>query len=360
MCSLQESYSSVGSGLVIFSKKTNMQFNFSDARITFLEGTHLLDREEPIKISQVTDLTLIGRGHWVRGPEETIMESTAVIYCTRGRGGFAIYDSSQISIINLSLINCGAFHTNAQVKSTLLFLKISELNLHYVSIQHSSEHGLVAHNCDHVEIYSCSIAYSNVDRRSLNSIQCNISSSKYGSNLLIKYYASGSKSHLNVSNSNFTDACGDNYYGNLAVHTGSNSHYVQVSLRGIQIVQKMQNIGSGLVIFSKKTNMQFNFSDARIIGTGKPLRYAKGLCILTYSTIFSLNMKRIAFYDNPEGQIHFVFNNGTVSGLQMNSIQFLHRHVVSKHSEDSVLKFSERVMLDLTGVLVWNAPQINR
>ena len=92
----------------------------------------------------------------------------------------------------------------------------------------------------------------------------------------------------------------------------------------------MQNIGSGLVIFSKKTNMQFNFSDARIIGTGKPLRYAKGLCILTYSTIFSLNMKRIAFYDNPEGQIHFVFNNGTVSGLQMNSIQFLHRHVVQK------------------------------
>ena len=119
MCSLQESYSSVGSGLVIFSLKTNMQFNFSDARITFLEGTHLLDREEPIKISQVTDLTLIGRGHWVRGPEETIMESTAVIYCTRGRGGFAIYDSSQISIINLSLINCGAFHTNAQVKSSI-------------------------------------------------------------------------------------------------------------------------------------------------------------------------------------------------------------------------------------------------
>ena len=113
------------------------------------------------------------------------------------RGGL-IYDSSQrISIINLSLINCGAFHTN-EVKSTLLFLKISELNLHYVSIQHSSEHGLVAHNCDHVEIYSCSIAYSNVDRRSLNSIQCNISSSKYGSNLLIKYYASGSKSHLNA------------------------------------------------------------------------------------------------------------------------------------------------------------------
>ena len=147
MCSLQESYSSVGSGLVIFSKKTNMQFNFSDARITFLEGTHLLDREEPIKISQVTDLTLIGRGHWVRGPEETIMESTAVIYCTRGRGGFAIYDSSQISIINLSLINCGAFHTNAQVKSTLLFLKISELNLHYVSIQHAG-----------VEIVCCSFA----------------------------------------------------------------------------------------------------------------------------------------------------------------------------------------------------------
>ena len=306
----------------------------SITRITFLEGTHLLDREEPINISQVTGLILIGRGQWVLGPEETIMESTAVMYCTNGSGGFAFYGSSQISIINLSLINCGALHTDAQIKSTLLFLKISELNLHYVSIQNSSEHGVVlyryqsvAHNCDHVEIYFCSIAFSNIDRKSLNSIQCKISSFKCGSNLLITYYASGSKSHLNVLNSNFTDACGDNYYGNLAVHAESNSHYVQVSLREIQIVQ---NIGSGIVILSKKTTMQLNFSDAIVIGAGKPMRYASGLYIKTYSAIFSLNMKRIAFYNNPEGQIHFVFHKGTVSGLQMNSIQFLHRHVVQK------------------------------
>ena len=98
----------------------------SNTRITFLEGTHLLDREGPIKISQVTGLTLIGRGQWVPGPEETIMESTAVIYCTNGSGGFAFYDSSHITVILLSLINCGAFHSDVKVLdkefySTLLF-----------------------------------------------------------------------------------------------------------------------------------------------------------------------------------------------------------------------------------------------
>ena len=157
----------------------------SNTKITFMEGTHLLDKEELIKISQVIDLLLLGIGQWVHGPEETIMESTAVIYCTKGSGGFAFYDSSRITITNLSLINCGALHSDKVLieNSTFLFSTISELNLHYISIQNSSGHGIIAYNCV-LKLYSCSIAYSNIEKGSLDILQCNRQLMN-GSNVLI-------------------------------------------------------------------------------------------------------------------------------------------------------------------------------
>ena len=64
------------------------------------------------------------------------MESTAVIYCTKGSGGFAFYDSSRITITNLSLINCGALHSDKVLieNSTFLFSTISELNFLFLVI----------------------------------------------------------------------------------------------------------------------------------------------------------------------------------------------------------------------------------
>ena len=73
----------------------------SNTRITFLEGTHLLDREEPVKISQVTDLTLFGSGQWVRGPEETIMESTTKQH--RLTSSFNLSAQREVEDINLHL-----------------------------------------------------------------------------------------------------------------------------------------------------------------------------------------------------------------------------------------------------------------
>ena len=295
----------------------------SNTRITFLEGTHLLDREEPINISLVTGLSLIGRGQWVLGPEETIMESTAVIYCTNGSGGFAFYDSSQISIINLSLINCGALHTDAQIKSTLLFLKISELNLRFVSIQNSSEHGLVAHNCDHIEMFSCSIAFSNIDRKSS---QCN-SSLVRGSNLLIIYHGSSSKNQLKILDSNFSNACGKFRYGSVAVHAVNTDMVTTLTLRELKIVQKVQNGASGLVIWSQKSHIEFNFSDSIVLSK---VIYNKGVFFTILSSIVSLNLERIAFYNNSEGQIHLQSYNGTIMHLCMNSIKFLHEYVTAQ------------------------------
>ena len=61
----------------------------SDTTIIFLEGEHSFDREDLVHVRNIHNLTLKGQGQWpVAGAEETVMQSTVVINCTRGGGGF--------------------------------------------------------------------------------------------------------------------------------------------------------------------------------------------------------------------------------------------------------------------------------
>ena len=75
------------------------QYFISNTTIIFLEGLHSFDREpgNPVYVSNVRNLTLKGQGQWpVAGAEETVMQSTVIINCTRGRGGF-YFDTSIIT-----------------------------------------------------------------------------------------------------------------------------------------------------------------------------------------------------------------------------------------------------------------------
>ena len=67
--------------------------------IIFLEGEHNLDREDLVPISNVHNLTLKGQGQWpVAGAEETVMQSTVIIKCTRGKGRFHFTSSYNITV----------------------------------------------------------------------------------------------------------------------------------------------------------------------------------------------------------------------------------------------------------------------
>ena len=75
----------------------------SDTTIIFLEGEHSFDREDLVHVSNVHNLTLKGQGQWpVAGAEETVMQSTVTINCTRGRGGF-YFISCHNSTVELQL-----------------------------------------------------------------------------------------------------------------------------------------------------------------------------------------------------------------------------------------------------------------
>ena len=268
-------------------------FFTSNTKITFLEGTHLLDREEPIKISQVSNLTICSNGQWVLGPEETIMESTAVIYCTNGSGGFAFYDSSLITITLLSVFNCGAFHSDVKVLdkefySTFLLSNIDHIHLSYVSIQNSSEHGLIVHNCLYPLILYCSIAYSNIDRNS-DTLKCKENAS--GSNLMV--LVTNFFSLVSVWNSNFTDGCGNSQYGGIVFQAVS-CESVDFSITAIEVVQKLQNSGDGLVIFNNRTTISLNLINSKLKGTAdnsSQRNHARGLWINTIATDTGITRK---------------------------------------------------------------------
>ena len=83
----------------------------SDTTIIFLEGEHSFDREDPVHVSNVHNLTLKGQGQWpVAGAEETVMQSTVIINCTRGRGHFYFSTCHNITVEGLTVVNCGGLN----------------------------------------------------------------------------------------------------------------------------------------------------------------------------------------------------------------------------------------------------------
>ena len=312
----------------------NLSYYFSDPDLffssnttfRFLGGMHLLHKMEPIKVVNVNSLELSGNGEWITGLEETVMESTAIIYCVKGSGGFTFLDSSRITINGLSLINCGAYNHCPDVKllsdgfnATFLFVSIMQLTLSHVSIQNSSGHGLVAYNCRSIDIKSCSIAYSNIDQKSVSWAQRN---SPTGSNAFFGYLMPKSTTQLNILHSNFTDGC--DYYGNLVIHAlGSGSVRVMSYLHSVVVFQRIPNGGDGIVIRSNMSRVVFNYDNSIVRGTNGS---GRGISIKEISSqpIICIILNRVQLIDNSGGELFFESYKGTLQ-LYVSDTVFLHR-----------------------------------
>ena len=146
----------------------------SNTTIIFLEGNHSYDREVHVSISHVYNLTLKGQGQWpIKGAEDTVMQSTVIINCTRGRGLFIFDRSHSITVESLTVVNCGRDDRNGVFSfssvTNVLFLKNS--------IQHMMGCGLSIHGCKNpIVITNCSF---------YNSTALNISQDRY-----YRYYSS--------------------------------------------------------------------------------------------------------------------------------------------------------------------------
>ena len=172
----------------------------SNTTIIFLEGNHSYDREVHVFISYVYNLTLRGQGQWpIKGAEETVMQSTVSINCTRGRGLFIFDSSNNITVESLTVVNCGRDDRNGVFSfsfvKNVLFLKNS--------IQQMMGCGLTIYGCKNpIVITNCSFYNSTA----LNASQD--SSYYYFSSVIVFGYdepfSSEGNYQLNLSYSNIT------------------------------------------------------------------------------------------------------------------------------------------------------------
>ena len=134
----------------------------NDTTIIFLEGEHSFDRVDLVHVSNVHNLTLKGQGQWpVAGAEETVMQSTVIINCIRGRGGFYFGTSHNITVEGLTVANCGgSVVTIDDIIAVFNFDTVQSLFFHKNSIQHMTGYGLFVFDCDNVLVTNCSYYHS--------------------------------------------------------------------------------------------------------------------------------------------------------------------------------------------------------
>ena len=184
----------------------------SDTTIIFLEGQHSFDREYLVYVSNVHNLTLKGQGQWpVAGPEETVMQSTVIINCTKERGGFYFNTSDSITVEGLTIVNCGGVDNQVAI----LFDNVKTLLFYRNSIQHMTGYGLEVRNCGNVTVSDCSYYHS---------ASCNFTNEflELGGGLFIQYNELSNMIYtLELSHSNMTKCCSYNIGGGIHIKTES-------------------------------------------------------------------------------------------------------------------------------------------
>ena len=231
--------------LSYYISQPDYYFTF-DTTIIFLEGEHSFDREDLVHVSNVHNLTLKGQGQWpVTGAEETVMQSTVIINCTRGRGGFFFRTSHNITVEGLTVVNCGGLGN-----AVFIFDAIQSLFFLKISIQHMTGYGLYLYNSDNVIATNCSYYHSAL---------CNISHKfprkTIGGAVGIVYDTQYSNKGytLELSHSNMTKCCNYKYGGGILLATASSFGSATVLFSHLILLRNKAKSGGGLAFLLKGT-----------------------------------------------------------------------------------------------------------
>ena len=124
--------------------------NSSGLVVHFLEGIHLLDLQELVVFTNLTNAVFEGDGRMEQGFHETVWQSTVVIKCTEHSStGIAFVNSSNITFKYITITNCGADMTGFCLSNTICngslgYFKMShKIAIDHVSIQNGTGNGLL-------------------------------------------------------------------------------------------------------------------------------------------------------------------------------------------------------------------------
>ena len=137
--------------ITTFGNMAESLSNSSALVVHFLKGTHLLDLEELVVFTDLTNATFEGDGRMEQGFHETVWQSTVVIKCTEHSStGIAFANSSNITFRYITITNCGGDKTNLLFLTDLYpnvslgFLNVGNgIFIDHVSVQNGSWNGLI-------------------------------------------------------------------------------------------------------------------------------------------------------------------------------------------------------------------------
>ena len=186
------------------------QYFTSNSTIVFLEGEHMLEREDHVLVHDIDSLGLIGQGQWVEGSEKTMWQSTVIINCTKGRGGFSFHDSGNVVVEMLTMINCGSSDPTPQF-SVFSAVNVRNISFQFIAIQYNTGVGINIENCINVEIKKNSFYYYNDYAGAKDTDYCK---QRTGSGIKISISLRHFHHDVTVllSDSNFTKGCGGFLY----------------------------------------------------------------------------------------------------------------------------------------------------
>ena len=221
----------------------------SNSTIVFLEGEHKLEREDHVLVHGIDSLglRLIGQGQWVEGSEKTVWQSTVIINCTKGRGGFSFRDSNNIAIEMLTMINCGSFDPTHQY-SVFSAVNIWNISIQFIAIQYNTGVGINVENCINVEFKKNSFYRSNEDPNAKDMDNCKLHT---GGGIHVGISSSHTVSDnfkVLLSDSNFTKGCSNlltyephGFQGGsislLIECSGTHTNHIRIHLNNLVLTQ---------------------------------------------------------------------------------------------------------------------------
>ena len=224
--------------LSYYISQSNHYFT-SDTTIIFLEGEHSYNKTNN-SVTNVHNLTLKGQGQWpVAGAEETVMQSTVIINCTRRRGMFYFANSYNITVEGLTVVNCGGI----LLEAVFYFGTVQSLIFRKNSIQNMTGYGIFVHNCGNAIITNCSYYHSRFNITHTPSVEV-------GGGVGIRYvsFANSSTSYtLELSHSNMTKCC--NQYiggGGIFLQTKTEVGLPRLLFNHLVFTQNRGKFGGGL------------------------------------------------------------------------------------------------------------------
>ena len=143
--------------ITTFGKMADSFSNSFGLVVHFLEGTHLLNLQELVVFTNLTNAVFEGDGRMEQGFHETVWQSTVVIKCTEHSStGIAFVNSSNITFRYITITNCGANMTAGLASrqfrqgqsqyfcnASLGYFSVSGITVDKTSIQNGSGSGLL-------------------------------------------------------------------------------------------------------------------------------------------------------------------------------------------------------------------------